>query len=647
MKRELINLAPNKILIVDDVSDNLRLLSTTLTQQGYQVRCAKSGAIALMGANNDLPDLILLDINMPEMNGYQVCQKFKADQKTADIPIIFLSAQDDIDDKVKAFEVGGVDFITKPFRIQEVLIRVKNQLNLQAAKAEIHHLNQELETRVKHRTLELKTANKQLEIINNKLQEKILEKENIEKKLLYDALHDELTGLPNRTLFMQRVQTALEKSKCYQDYKFVVLFIDLDRFKIVNDSLGHLIGDHLLIACAQRLQKCLSEQDIVARIGGDEFTILLENIKDVNYAIAIANKIVAEFKNPFTLDIHRITTTVSIGIVVSSTEYQQSSELLRDADTAMYRAKEQGKARHEIFNEQMHIHAIHRLELENDLRQALKLNQFALFYQPIIRLIDGKIAGFEALLRWQHPTKGLISPNDFIPIAEETGLIIPLGEWVLNKACHQLSIWHNKFSHCPTIDISINITVNQLKCPEFLATIDRILAHNKIPGSSIKFEITESMLMQNSEQIMSVLSQIKARKIKLCIDDFGTGFSSLSYLPRFPIDILKIDRSFVSFMDCDENNFEVVRTIISLANTLGIKVVSEGIEKVTQLEQLQSLGCEFGQGYLFSRPLNAESAELMISSNSVQLELENSHLRSSHFIETSNNKDEINYKKIN
>ena len=647
MKPALINLSPNKILIVDDVSDNLRLLSTTLTQHGYQVRCAKSGAIALMGADNDLPDLILLDINMPEMNGYQVCQKFKANQKTAEIPIIFLSAQDDIDDKVKAFEVGGVDFITKPFRLQEVLVRVKNQLNLQAAKAEIHHLNQELEIKVKHRTLELETANQQLAIINNQLQEKILEKENIEKKLLYDALHDELTGLPNRSLFMKRVETALEKSKCYRDYKFAVLFIDLDRFKIVNDSLGHLMGDHLLIACAQRLRKCLREQDLVARIGGDEFTILLENIKELNYALSIADKIVAEFKHPFKLETNTITTTVSIGIVLGSTEYQQSLELLRDADTAMYRAKEQGKARHEIFNEQMHMHAIQRLELENDLRQALKLNQFALFYQPIIRLIDGQLEGFEALIRWQHPTKGLISPNDFIPIAEETGLIIPLGKWILNKACHQLSIWQNKFSHSPLINISINITVNQLKCPNFLATIDRILSQNKIPGSSIKLEITESMLMQDSEKVMNLLSQIQARQIKLCIDDFGTGFSSLSYLPRFPIDILKIDRSFVSFMDCDENNFEVVRTIISLAHTLGIKVVSEGIETITQLEQLQSLGSEFGQGYLFSRPLNAESAELMISSNTVQLELENSYPRSSHFIETSNNKDEINYKKIN
>ncbi len=274
MKHELIDLNPNKILIVDDVPDNLRLLSATLTQKGYRIRCAKSGEIALMGAENDLPDLILLDINMPNMNGYEVCKRFKANQKTADIPIIFLSAQDNIQDKVKAFEIGGTDFISKPFRIQEVLVRVKNQLNLQAAKAEIRHLNQELETRVTRRTLELETANQKLAIINQQLQEKIQEKENIEKKLLYDALHDELTGLPNRSLFMKRVQTVLEQAKTAKNYKFAVLFIDLDRFKIVNDSLGHLIGDLLLIACAQRLEKCLAFGDIVARIGGDEFTIL-------------------------------------------------------------------------------------------------------------------------------------------------------------------------------------------------------------------------------------------------------------------------------------------------------------------------------------------------------------------------------------
>ena len=647
MKRDLINITPNKILIVDDVPDNLRLLSTTLAQQGYQVRCAKNGTIALMGAYNDLPDLILLDINMPDMNGYEACKKFKADRKTSDIPIIFLSAQDDIGDKVKAFEIGGVDFISKPFRIQEVLVRVKNQLNLQAAKAEIRYLNQELETKVKNRTLELETANQKLAIINSQLQEKIVENQNIAKKLLFDALHDGLTGLPNRSLFMKRVQDALDKSKCDLEYKFAILFIDLDRFKIVNDSLGHLIGDRLLIACARRLQKCLVNQDIVGRIGGDEFAILLEKINDLHDAIAIADKIEAEFKKPFKLGTHMVTTTASIGIVLGSREYQQSSELLRDADTAMYRAKEGGKARSEIFNEQMHIQAIQRLELENDFRQALITNQFTLFYQPIIRLIDGKVEGFEALVRWHHPTKGLISPNDFIPIAEETGLILPLGEWILNEACHQLSTWQNKFPNSPNININVNITVNQLKDPDFLATIDRILVQNKVPGSSIKLEITESMLMHDSEEMMNLLSQIKTRQIKLCIDDFGKGFSSLSYLPRFPIDILKIDRSFVSFMNCDENNFEVVRTIISLAHTLGIKIVSEGIEKITQLEQLQSLGSEFGQGFLFSRPLNPESAELMIASNTVQLELENSHPRSSHFMETSNKTDWIDCKKIN
>ncbi|MGK7898555.1 MAG: EAL domain-containing protein [Xenococcus sp. (in: cyanobacteria)] len=624
MKHELIDLNPNKILIVDDVPDNLRLLSATLTQKGYHIRCAKSGKIALMGAENDLPNLILLDINMPKMNGYEVCKRFKANPKTADIPIIFLSAQDNIQDKVKAFEMGGADFISKPFQIQEVLVRVKNQLNLQAAKAEIRHLNQELETRVKNRTLELETANQKLAIINQQLQEKIQEKENIEKKLSYDALHDELTGLPNRSLFMKRVQTILEQAQTDQDYKFAVLFIDLDRFKIVNDSLGHLIGDLLLIACAQRLEQCLATGDIVARIGGDEFTILLENINEINDAIRVADKIVNAFKQSFKLGDHLISTTASIGIVLGSTEYQQSSELLRDADTAMYRAKGLGKARHEIFNEQMHIHAIQRLELENDFREALELNQFVLFYQPILRLTTGQISGFEALVRWQHPVKGLIYPNDFIPLAEETGLIIPLTKWIFNAACHQLYIWQKKYPHFSNINISINITVDQLKHQDFLETIDKILEQNKVLGSSIKIEITESMLMQDSEEIMNLLLAIKSRKIELCIDDFGKGFSSLSYLPRFPIDILKIDRSFVSCMDCDENNFEVVRTIISLAHTLGIRVVSEGIEKITQLEQLQSLGSEFGQGFFFSRPLNPESAELMISSNLVQVELENS-----------------------
>ena len=333
-------------------------------------------------------------------------------------------------------------------------------------------------------------------------------------------------------------------------------------------------------------------------------------------------------KNPFKLGSHLVTTTASIGIVLGSTEYEQSSELLRDADTAMYQAKGLGKARHEIFNEQMHIRAIQRLELENDLRQALAVKEFTLFYQPIINLADGKLEGFEALVRWHHPTKGLISPNDLIPIAEETGLIIPLEEWILDQACYQLNVWQDKFSLHHKITISVNLTLNELKKSDFLTTIDRILADNNVSGSSIKLEITENMLMEDNEEMMALLFAIKEREIELCIDDFGKGFSSLSYLPRFPIDILKIDRSFVSFMDCDQNNFEVVRTIISLAHSLGIKVVSEGIEKVTQLEQLQSLGSEFGQGFLFSRPLNAESAELMIKSNIGRAKLENSPLRS-------------------
>ncbi|MGK7898738.1 MAG: EAL domain-containing protein, partial [Xenococcus sp. (in: cyanobacteria)] len=522
-----------------------------------------------------------------------------------------LSAQDELGTKVKAFEIGGVDFISKPFRIQEVLVRVKNQLNLQAAKAKIRHLNQELEIRVKNRTLELENANQKLAMIN--------------QKLLHDSLHDELTGLPNRSLFMKRIQRALDQAQSDQNYTFAVLFIDLDRFKIINDSLGHLIGDYLLMACAKRLKKCIRNQDALARIGGDEFTILLENIKEFKNAIFVADRIVNAFKNPFRLGTHMVTTTASIGIVLGSTRYEQSSELLRDADTAMYRAKGRGKARYEIFNEQMHLQAIQRLELENDLRAALKSNQFTLFYQPIICLRNGKLSGFEALVRWHHPTKGLISPNDFIPIAEETGLIIQLGEWIIDQACYQLSIWQNKFLPHHQINISVNLTVNQLKNSNFLTTIDRILQRHQVPGSLLKLEITESMLMQDNEDMIDLLLEIKEREIQLCIDDFGKGFSSLGYLPRFPIDILKIDRSFVSFMDCDQNNFEVVRTIIGLAHTLGIKVVSEGIEKVTQLQQLQSLGAEFGQGFLFSRPLNAESAELMITSNIAPCELKDSH----------------------
>lgn len=600
--------SPN-ILIVDDIVDNLDLLSKILTKRGYRVRCAKNGSIALREAQNESPNLILLDINMPDLDGYQVCEQLKANTKTNSIPIIFLSAQDDIKDKVKAFSIGGADFIGKPFEIKEVLVRVKNQLALQTANNQINNLNKRLEIRVKERTSEMESANRILK-------QEILQRHQLEQRLRHDALHDSLTGLPNRNLFMRQIEKCLDNVIDNANEQFAILFIDLDRFKVINDSLGHLAGDELLIACAQRLQNCMSTKDAIARLGGDEFTILLEQITSEQNAIAVAEKILHEFSTPFDLGNRSLMITVSIGIVIGSSEYHQEIDLLRDADTALYRAKELGKARYEIFTQQMYLDAMRRLELENELRQAIFNEELILYYQPIVSLDNFELKGFEALVRWQHPIRDIISPGEFIPLAEETGLIIALGEWVMQKACHQLYLWQEHLANAKDLTMSINVAGDQLHDPKFLENIDRTINATKVSCQHLKFEITESMLIEDTKQVIAVLQQIKNRHIQISIDDFGTGYSSLSYLPQFPIDILKIDRSFVEAMNAEPQNLEIVKTIIVLAQVLNMKIVAEGIETELQSNTLKSLDVELGQGYLFSKPLKLEQAEIMIEQNS-------------------------------
>ena len=508
----------------------------------------------------------------------------------------------------------------------------------------------------------------------------ITERKQTQAKLVYDALHDALTGLPNRTLFFDRLRLALRRSRQYPDYQFAVLFLDLDRFKVINDSLGHTIGDGLLVAIGKRLEKCIRPSDTLARLGGDEFTILLEYPPDINYATKVAVNINAELAKPIYLEGHEVFTTASIGIVASHGNFADSADenyplmcpiynnpedLLRDADIAMYRAKALGKARHEVFNLTMHSQAISLLDLENDLRRAVEMikqnpanSQFRLNYQPIICLSTGQITGFEALVRWHHPTKGLISPVKFIPIAEETGLIIPLGMWILRAACDQLTIWRQEFncqdteyngklatnntseislisnslpntqngngkclstcsiynSGCqfPTsnLTISVNLSSKQLSQPSLAEEIKEILQETNCQPNSLKLEITETLIMENVSLATQMLNKLKNQNIKLSIDDFGTGYSSLSYLHQFPINTLKIDRSFVSRLDSDTNGqpLKIVSSIIALAHNLGLEVIAEGIETLQQMEQLEQFKCDKGQGYWFSKPLESHHA---------------------------------------
>ena len=589
------------ILIVDDTLENLRLLSTMLIKQGYNVRKAINGKMALTAVQTVVPDLILLDIMMPEMDGYEVCQRLKANQQTAKIPVIFLSALNEVFDKVKAFEVGAVDYISKPFQFEEVLVRVQNQMALKSAQREILKLNTELEEKVKERTQQLEFAN---------------------ARLLKMALYDSLTGLPNRALFLERLEQALNRAKADSVYQFAVLFLDCDRFKVVNDSLGHLVGDELLIAVARRLEASLSQKDTLSRLGGDEFAILLTDIQDLNYTTFVADGILESLSSPFQLQGHEVFISASIGIALGNSTVHQPEHLLRDADTAMYRAKALGKGQYHIFAPAMHDAALQLLHLESNLRKAINQQEFIVHYQPIIDLSDGKIAGFEALVRWQHPQYGMISPQSFIPIAEETSLIIPIDRWVLQQACHQLRLWQKEKLTDYPLFISVNLSARQFAQLDLIDQIDQILTETQLNPQCLKLEITESAIMDNVNFAAVILQKLRERSIGLSIDDFGTGYSSLSYMHSFPVSSLKIDRSFVQRLDGNPENLGLIPAIISIAKTMGMSAIAEGIETTQQLNQLKTLGCDFGQGYLFSKPVEAQRAtELIASANPSPLRL--------------------------
>ncbi|HEX3561131.1 MAG TPA: EAL domain-containing protein [Pyrinomonadaceae bacterium] len=441
----------------------------------------------------------------------------------------------------------------------------------------------------------------------------ITDRKLAEEQLHHDAFHDALTGLPNRALFMDHLKLSIARARRNDNQKFAVLYLDLDRFKVINDSLGHTIGDQLLVGIADRLKENLRPGDTVARLGGDEFVILIEDIAEETEAVQVAERIQQQLSVPFTLSGREVFTTVSLGIAPSSTGYERAEDILRDADTAMYRAKSAGKARYEIFDRAMHARAINLLQMETDMRRALERNEFLIHYQPIVSLENFRLRGFEALVRWQHPERGFISPMDFIPIAEETGLIVPLGEVVLREACQQMQRWQRLFPVDPPLYVAVNLSSKQFGQSTLIDKVAMILKETGVNPSSVKLEITESLVMENIDTATDMLRQLRALGIKLAIDDFGTGYSSLSYLHRFPIDTLKIDRSFVTRMSENNENTEIVRTIVVLAQNLGMDVVAEGVETNEQLVLLQKLGCENGQGYFFSKPVGSDGAERIIA----------------------------------
>jgi diguanylate cyclase (GGDEF)-like protein len=489
--------------------------------------------------------------------------------------------------------------------MREVKASARHAEEAERARAELEHQRAE-------------QAEKHVQELNNYIaeQERISRVlEETKEHFRHAAFHDSLTGLPNRAMFTELLKAEIESSNRRNDHMFAVLFLDLDRFKNINDSLGHTHGDLLLVAFAERLERTLRPIDTLARFGGDEFAILLSGMTDATDAVRVAQRIQDELSQPFVLDKNSAFATASIGIALSSSGYDRPDDILRDADIAMYRAKENGKARYELFDHGMHARAVSRLQLESDLRQAIEQKEFCVYYQPIISLQTGRLAGFEALVRWNHPRRGLVAPADFIPVAEETGLIVPIGQWVLNEACAQVRQWQIDSPSHRSLSLSVNLSARQVAQPDLLQRIKDALETSKLNPHCLKLEITESVVMENAEAAAQMFKQLRSLGVQLSIDDFGTGYSSLSYLHRFPLNYLKIDRSFVMRLTTDNDN-AIVRTISTLARNLGMEVIAEGIETEEQFQQLKLLGCEYGQGYLFSRPVSNDGVEHLLAQDS-------------------------------
>lgn len=451
------------------------------------------------------------------------------------------------------------------------------------------------------RLMALSVANEQLIIELN-------ERKRTEAQMAYSAMHDALTKLPNRVLFTERLNQALEQAKRQKNFMFAVLFLDLDRFKVVNDSLGHNAGDQLLIECAVRLKANLRSEDTVARLGGDEFVILLENVNNLLEVTRVADRILNDMALPHTLEGTKVYIFASIGIVINHRHYEQPADILRDADIAMYRAKGQGRGRYEIFDLSMLERAMSRLELENDLREAIDRQEFVIHYQPIIDLENRRIMGFEALVRWQHPSQGFILPVDFIPTAEETGLIVPIGYWVLEEACRQVRIWQEQFPSDPPLTASVNWSARQCTEKDAIQRISKILQDTGFNAQNLNLELTESLIIEDADSTLSILSDLRALGIQVQLDDFGTGYSSLGYLHTLPINTLKIDRTFISRLDDNGSGAEIVQTILALARDLGMRVVAEGVETEKQLTKLEAMNCQYIQGYFFAEPVISEQA---------------------------------------
>ena len=697
------------ILIVDDNPVNLGVVVDHLEEQGFDVSVALGGEEALERADFLEPDLILLDVMMPGIDGFETCRRLKAKPTTSAIPVIFMTALTDVTEKVKAFAAGGVDYVTKPFQVEELLARVNTHLALRAAQKQLRARNAALEAEIAARraaedrlaasesrfrrlfetatdgillldceTGAVTAANPTMAkmlgcsrttVIGKRLAEvpgfgsialsadaveevrqarylnygdwplqpaaadpidvevigsfyrdqsndmvqlnfrDVRERKAAEARILYLAHHDSLTGLPNRTLLADRLAVAIGHAR-RDGSKIGVLMLDLDHFKTINDSLGHHIGDELLEAVASRLRACLRDSDTAARLGGDEFVIALSNLHSTADAEQVADKVLAAFAEPFVIEGHNLHVGTSIGISMFPGDGEDAAALLQAADIAMYSAKEGRRSKWQVYSKELSAAAQRWHTLSNDIHDARARGELVIHYQPQLAVDSGELMGVEALLRWQHPNEGLISPALFIPLLEERGLIGEVGQWVLESACRQCSAWHAEGR--PAIRVAVNVSAQQFYQDDIVSTVRHALRSADLEPQWLELELTESLTLDESETTLRTMEELKAIGVTLSLDDFGTGWSSLSYLRRFPLDRIKIDRSFVRDLTTQSSSAAIVHSILELARSLGLECVAEGVETVEQLNHLQRELCSEFQGFLYSQAIPAEEISLLL-----------------------------------
>jgi diguanylate cyclase (GGDEF)-like protein len=595
-----------KVLLVNDHAASLLALKSLLTrtnpENDYDVVTAQSGEEALRKVLNEQFAVILLDVNMPGLDGFQTAEIIHSHPRSASVPIIFVTAHyADEMKKLKGYQKGAVDYLFTPIIPQILQNKVSVFVDLAKKNLQLEHQTRELAEL--NRDLQVQQM-QDLKHINATLEAEIVERRQAEERAHGLATRDPLTGLLNRRSLVERLDHAIARAERNNE-GMALLFLDMDRFKTINDTLGHDVGDELLMQVASRLKMAVRESDMVARLGGDEFVVLMEGLSVFSDAAEVAKKIIQGNAATYGIGVHCLKTSVSIGISLYPQDGNSVQELMKNADLAMYHAKQQERGSVQFFHEELNVRLLERIQLEHELQQALEKNEFELYYQPKVEIVSGRVAGVEALLRWNHPRLGLISAGQFISEAADSGQLVPIGEWVISAACAQAKRWLDSGSGICKMPIAINIAIPQIHA-ELPGAILKAMRKHGIPPSSLQLEITESLLIRDLEKATSVLREISESGITIAIDDFGTGYSSLSVLKALPIDILKIDQSFVRDLGKTVGDTAIVAAIVNMARALALRVVAEGVETKEQLAILKSLGCDEYQGFFFNHPLPAD-----------------------------------------